>query len=217
MEALLRLNWQSFLDTIQDDQEVKSFKEAVTIATISVQSELSSFTIQRLYQTPELEKLHTNFKDFNNSPCTIMAKYWLSYIDMVSLLLQFIRSIRDGDLESYLASIRDMIPWMFAYDQVNYSRYLSVYFLDMQSLEKKHPNVLRAFQAGQLVVQRTSDSSFSQVSVDQTIEHTVNRDTKTKDGSLDSVSIRVLYNDGSLHPTNAQLLPKPAERWQEYN
>lgn len=65
MEALLRLNWQSFLDTIQDDQEVKSFKEAVTIATISVQRELSSSTIQRLYQTPELEKLHTKFKDFN--------------------------------------------------------------------------------------------------------------------------------------------------------
>lgn len=113
-----------------------------------------------------------------------MAKYWLSYIDMVSLLLQFIRSIREGDWESYLASIRDMIPWMFAYDRVNYSRYLSVYFLDMQSLEKKHPNVLSAFQAGEFVVQRTNNSSFSRVPVDQTIEQTVNRDTKTKGGII---------------------------------
>ena len=41
-----------------------------------------------------------------------------------------------------------MIGNPISYDRVNYSRYLSVYFLDMQSLEKEHPNVLSAFQAG---------------------------------------------------------------------
>ena len=113
-----------------------------------------------------------------------MAKYWWSYIEMVSLLLRFIRSIREGNWKLYLACIRDMLPWMFAYDRINYSRYLSVYLLDMKSLEEKHPGVMSAFQAGEFVVQRSNGSAFSQVPVDQTIEQTVNRDTKTKGGII---------------------------------
>ena len=111
-----------------------------------------------------------------------MAKYWLSYIEMVGLLLRFLRSIREGDWKLYLACIRDMLSWMFAYDRVNYSRYMSVYLLDMESLQENHPDVLSEFQAGNFVVQRSCGSPFSQVPVDQTIEQTVNRDTKTKGG-----------------------------------
>ena len=84
----------------------------------------------------------------------------------------------------YLACIRDMIPWMFAYDRTNYSRYLPVYWCDMMSLEEKHPAAHEALQAGEFVVQRSTSSSFSQVAVDQTIDNTINRDTKSKGGII---------------------------------
>ena len=74
---------------------------------------------------------------------------------------------------------------MFAYDRTNYSRYQPVYWCDMMSraLKDRHPAAHEAFQAGDFVVQR-SGNAFSQVAVDQTIEQTINRDTKSKGGII---------------------------------
>ena len=181
MEALLRLNWQTFFDAMKDDQEVRSLEQVVSTATMEVQKDVSTSTIQRLYHASELEKLHAKFNKYNESTSK-MGRYWLSYIEMVSLLLRFVRSMREGDWSLHLACIRDMVPWMFAYDRTNYSRYLPVYWCDVMSLEEKHPAAHEALQACEFVVQRSTSSSFSQVAVDQTIEQTINRDTKSKDG-----------------------------------
>ena len=54
----------------------------------------------------------------------------------------------------------------------------------MMSLEEKHPAAREALQAGEFLVQRSTSSSFSQVAVDQTIEQTINRDTKSKGGII---------------------------------
>ena len=49
----------------------------------------------------------------------------------------------------------------------------------MTSLIDVHPSTHKSFQAGNFVVQR-SGNAFSQGAVDQTIEQTINRDTKSK-------------------------------------
>jgi hypothetical protein len=76
-----------------------------------------------------------------------------------------------------------MLPWFFAYDRVNYSRYLSLYWCEMMALPESHPAVHEAFVAGEFCVQR-SHVPFSQIPVDQTIEQTVNRHTKTNGGII---------------------------------
>ena len=146
-----------------------------------MQKELTSSSIQELYGTPELEELRVKYEEFGQRSSSKMSSYWRSYIEMACLLLRFIRSIREGDWNLHLACICDMLLWMFAYDRTNYSRYLSVYWYDMMSLEDTHPSTHEAFKAGDFVVQRSS-SAFSQVAVDQTIEQTFNRDTKSKGG-----------------------------------
>ena len=146
-----------------------------------MRKELTSSSIQELYGTPELEELRVKYEEFGQRSSSKMSSYWRSYIEMACLLLRFIRSIREGDWNLHLACIRDMFPWMFAYDRTNYSRYLSVYWCDMMSLEDTHPSTHEAFKAGDSVVQRSS-SAFSQVAVDQTIKQTINRDTKSKGG-----------------------------------
>ena len=181
MEALLRQNWRSFIEDLEDDREAEQLEEAVSTVTLNVQQDLTTFSIEQLYNTPELENLRAKSNEYNES-ATKMGKYWLSYIAMVGLLLRFVRSTREGNWSLHLACIRDMIPWMFAYDRTNYSRYLPVYWCDMMTLEEKHPASHEAFQAGEFVVQRSSHGSFSQVAVDQTIEQTINRDTKSKGG-----------------------------------
>lgn len=76
-----------------------------------------------------------------------------------------------------------MLPWLFSYDRINYSRYLTHYCYDIQCLEKSNPSANQALEAGAFSVQR-SFNPFSRVAVDQTIEQTINRDTKTKGGIL---------------------------------
>ena len=49
------------------------------------------------------------------------------------------------------------------------------------SLKDVHPSSYEAFKAGDFVVQGLGNA-FSQVAVDQTIEQTLNRDTKSKGG-----------------------------------
>ena len=65
--------------------------------------------------------------------------FWSKYIDMVQLLLLYIRATRTSDWKLHLSSLRSMIPWFFATDRVNYSRYAPCYWLEMTCLEKTHP------------------------------------------------------------------------------
>ena len=65
--------------------------------------------------------------------------FWSSYIEMVELLLLFIRATRTTDWSLHLSAIRSMLPWYFGYDRVNYSRYLSLYWLEMSSIHVTHP------------------------------------------------------------------------------
>ena len=96
-----------------------------------------------------------------------------------------------------------------------YSRYLSVYWCDMMSLEDTHPSTHEAFKAGDFVVQRSS-SAFSQVAVDQTIEQTINRDTKSKGGIVGFSLNKGAVQRWLLTSHERQQSPKLAVRWLEY-
>ena len=58
---------------------------------------------------------------------------------MIGMLLSFIRATRTTNWSLHLSSVRRMLPWFFAYDRINYARYLTVYWLEMMSLERTHP------------------------------------------------------------------------------
>ena len=61
-------------------------------------------------------------------------EYWSSYIDMVQGLLLFLRATREGDWKLHLASLREILPWFFVYDTVNYARYFSAYISEIDSI-----------------------------------------------------------------------------------
>ena len=127
-----------------------------------------------------LQKL---FSDFLQHQQSSLARLWLSYMDMVSLLLCFIRAGREGDWSDHLSSVGELLPWMFAYDRTNYSRYLSLYWCQMHLLETTRPLVYQQLNSGEFCVQRGTNP-FSQIPVDQAIEQTINPHTKTKGGII---------------------------------
>ena len=75
-----------------------------------------------------------------------------------------------------------MLPWNFAYDHVNYARYLPVYLLHMIQLPETHPEAQMMLENGEFGVQRTAEHGFTQLPIDQIIQQTLNRSTKTKGG-----------------------------------
>lgn len=83
----------------------------------------------------------------------------------------------------HLQCIRCLLPWMFAYDRVHYSRYLSLYWCDMQQLPEVCPEAHSLLQGGEFAVQHGTNA-FAQVPVDMAIEQTVNKDTKISGGII---------------------------------
>ena len=122
------------------------------------------------------------------------VKYWQQYLDMVSVLLHFIRAEREWDWLLHLSSFAAMLPWFAIYDNVNYTRWGSVYLADMHQLESNHPDVNEQFMAGNFVVKK-SKQNFNQLSTDQALEH-VNKISKLLGGSYELQGRTVLAIGG---------------------
>ncbi|XP_063543982.1 uncharacterized protein LOC134754187 isoform X2 [Cydia strobilella] len=100
---------------------------------------------------------------------TPQFKYWDLVLNLELMILQFVGAIRKGDYKIYLDSIRRLLPWFFALDHINYSRWLSVHLRDLVNLEKMHPDLLKHFEKGQFVARKT-DRPFSGIALDQAHE-----------------------------------------------
>lgn len=81
-----------------------------------------------------------------------MVKYWLTVLKLEVLLLTFLKSVRTGDFNMYIKSLRGMIPWFFALDHPNYSRWLCIHLKDMIELKIKAPKILQEFVQGTVVL-----------------------------------------------------------------
>lgn len=73
------------------------------------------------------------------------SAFWFSFLEMIETLLAFTRSLRIGNWNMQLAATKKMLPWFFAYDRQNYSRYLTLYLSDMVKLQTTHPSVYQEF------------------------------------------------------------------------
>ena len=94
----------------------------------------------------EKERLLNEGKDKSQ-----LFRFWAEYLEMVDILLAFIRAERTGDWELHKASLAEMIPYFFAFDRQNYSRYASIYLAQMDALPSVAPEIEEHFQAGESV------------------------------------------------------------------
>ena len=127
--------------------------------------------------------LFQQFCDILHSRNGTLSQFWMSYIDLVSLLLNFIRSSREGCWTLHLSSVREMIPWCFAYNRSNYSRYLPWYYHEMACLPQTHPELHAYLENGGFSCQIGPVTTFERIPIDQTIEETINKDTQTAGGT----------------------------------
>lgn len=91
------------------------------------------------------------------------SQFWISYLNMVDILLTFIYSERVGNWDNRLDAFYRMLPWFSAYDHQNYARWGTVY---------------HEFKVNIAFSIKSTRNAFNKLSVDQSLEH-INKISKT--------------------------------------
>ena len=190
METLFRLLWQVFQKWLSmqpvglEDGEKQHFDETSRECRNTVKTEGFLTDGWPAFQgcMEPLTSLLAFFRSEGRNKSKVFS-FWDDYIEMVLLLLQFIKDERTGNWKLHLSATAAMIPHFFSMDRVNYARWLPVYLSDMNSLQENHPDVHQEFMDGNHSVSR-SKQPFAQVWPDMTQEQPINLDSKSKGGII---------------------------------
>ena len=102
---------------------------------------------------------------------------------MVEILLDFRKSVIDGNWNLHIAASERMLKWFFVCDRTNYARHFTFYRASQLNLSQSHLNMLKKFEKGNFSVRRVP-GKFNRFPSDQVIEQTVNRDQKGPGGII---------------------------------
>ena len=166
MEEIQRLRLKSFREWLYENEKEEYQAAAGELDKVCIKPSAELFN--EMLATFECRRLLELYDDFCQTNRTKLAAFWDSYIDLVCLLLRFTRTTREGSWSLHISSVHEMLPWVFAY-----------------------ANTL--LENGQFAVQRSPHGAFAQVPVDQAIEQTMNRDSKTK-----GVIVSISFNRGAV-------------------
>ena len=96
-------------------------------------------------------------------------QYWSECLRAIGILLECMRSDRDGNWSDHISSQKSMIPYFFVCNHTNYARWTPVNILSMNNL----PDTVQS-----------SFEKFNGTPGDMATEKTVIKDTKSKSGLL---------------------------------
>ena len=128
-EAITRKLFDGIALTKEEDDWVQANLEKL---------DFDAFWENEISQKMNIDFLHCREKMKDGEP---LQKFWMSFLETVELLLNTIYAIRAGYWELLLECIRNILPYTFAHDNINYVRYLSAMLGDMLQLPKDFPEV----------------------------------------------------------------------------
>ena len=132
-----RLRLEAFEKSLPTNE--KAVIESIKLIMTQDYSETDTFW--DMSNGDDVTEMMKNYEKFVKKQCEEdpLFSFWSKYIEMVQLLLLFIRATRMTDWPLHLSSLKSMIPWFFATDRINYFRYASSYWLEMTCLDKTNP------------------------------------------------------------------------------
>ena len=213
-EALLRIAFKEFIPWMYDNHssDLQLIEDGLIVIQ-DLQENIDQETYEKCLDNEQLGVLLRYFTEFldhlrNNNGA--LSAFWMTYLDLVNILLGRVRASREGNWEMHMGYIHATIPWCFSYNKINYARYLSVYYAEMSQLPEKHPDIYQSFQEGGFSVQIGRCNTFGRIPVDQTTEETVNKNTKTPGGtcrfSLNTSAITRYYLTAEYRSTYIRML-----------
>ncbi|KAK3735047.1 hypothetical protein QZH41_001743 [Actinostola sp. cb2023] len=185
-EALQRLVWEGFQTWIDKFPEKKEFLQDVVISLKPLYNDVCQKEHEKVLSSEmfsEFITLYDTYLEYLRKSNGKLCSFWMSYIDIVEIMLNLVRASREGHWELHLSAVKQMIPWCFAYNNLNYARYMSAYLSEMSHLKETHPEVCEYLKSGGFSVQIGTKNPFGRIPTDQACEETVNKDTQTAGGT----------------------------------
>ena len=185
-EALQRLKIEAFERWLKDEQKnhvLFNFLGSSELQDLidGVTQDSSETTVAKL---DELFELYETFEvKFICSELGSISFLCNSFVEMVQILLDFIKSTRIGDWPLHMQASERILKWFFAYDNPNYSRHFTCYWATQQKFKETHPKIYDQFILGNYSVKKT-DGSFNKLPLDQVIEQTINKKQKGAGGII---------------------------------
>lgn len=96
-------------------------------------------------------------------------QFWHLVLSMELAIFLLVRAFREANFSLYCQSLAELIPYFFANNNTNYSRWLPIHLRDMVTLKEKHPQLAQEFESGKFVVHKSS-RDFSAMAIDQAHE-----------------------------------------------
>ena len=90
-EALFRLKWEAFCNWLQEKNHQTDQSRTIVAGINAARINCTSKEIFAFVSEDEFDVLYDLLKEFSSLMETSMSRFWQSYLDMVSLLLAFIR------------------------------------------------------------------------------------------------------------------------------
>jgi len=70
------------------------------------------------------DDIHILFHEFRKESVSQLSKFWNGYVEMVLLLLRFIKAEREGNWVKHLQATADMLPHFFSMDKTKLMKQL---------------------------------------------------------------------------------------------
>ena len=122
---------QSFISEAKE--ELANFAKNLSTSTYTEHKD------SREFQTSY--RLFLDYKNHITENGADLTKFWLTFLDMVTILVNTIHATRCGNWDLYLECARSIIPYAFAYDHRNYVEYLTSMFGELLNLPTNHPSI----------------------------------------------------------------------------
>ncbi|KAK1902008.1 U3 small nucleolar RNA-associated protein 10 [Dissostichus eleginoides] len=134
----------------------------------------------------DLKSLVTNM--FTHVEASDMANYWRDFLSMTDALMQNVHAVHICNWDEYVSSLRAMLPWMVAYDNNRYGKWLPDFWAMLTALPADQVAFLRTD-----FTQSITGNPYSNMAWDMWIECTMNKGSKMKSGWLS-----ILQNEKQL-------------------
>ncbi|KAK1879571.1 U3 small nucleolar RNA-associated protein 10 [Dissostichus eleginoides] len=131
----------------------------------------------------DLKSLVTNM--FTHVEASDMANYWRDFLSMTDALMQNVHAVHICNWDEYVSSLRAMLPWMVAYDNNRYGKWLPDFWAMLTALPADQVAFLRTD-----FTQSITGNPYSNMAWDMWIECTMNKGSKMKSGWLSILQMR---------------------------
>ena len=139
--------------------------------------------IDRHEWSKEIEDMMERYKSYTdqteNGENGKTPQFWMTYTKVHHLYHELDRAIRVGNLEDFTACLYEVSTYCFAFNKVNYSRWILRYHNNLLQIKETHPEVYEEFKKGWFAIQQTK-KPFSKGDIDLRLEQTINADAASQ-------------------------------------